>query len=836
VWQAVLRCLLLFSLLLAASNSQAFNNAYGDLTYWEQWAIDQNYTISNYVYSEGTTTGSDGEIGNEFVCIRDDVNQVIIGRPDVCGTYYNGLGYSFADITTDPTQLTLAPDIIDGITDNLTDQNLANWGGCDYTGQNRWAGYSGGYLPNCGADMINWGYGGHWVYRRHAIEQALKQAGVNVDGYQWEFKIKNYNANRTDQGGGPDQLLVQMNIWDKNNNRVHVKNWDYSYYIPTWTTYSGTELFSNPLVGENLSSWQIQMYGRDTGYWAGFYGPEMKVPEIRMIYSQNPCAIDPMLHPDCAGFVDAYTGYVYDQNCTANPLYDAGCPGYQQAYLTQQCNANPLYDPQCPGYQEAYYDQQCSYNPLYDSGCPGYQQAYYDQQCSADPLYDSGCPGYETAYYDQQCSANPLYDSGCPGYASAYYDQQCSIDPLYDSGCNGYAEAFYDQQCGINALYDSGCPGYEQAYYDQQCSINGLYDTGCPNYATAYFDYQCSIDALYSTECKGYADAYYSLQCSIDALYDTQCPGYADAYYDQQCGLDALYDSGCPGYEEKYFATYVQPNLEKQANESAGVSSDPTATTSTTANEATDLADDPVAALTQPSATGDSTVDSVLRETSNVSTNIGVGGVDTSAPAPEPAVQEVQTESSTDTEATAEAEPAGEMEELVASLDEGGSNEEVSESSDNVDESSDEGESDSGDSESGDGDSGKDSKDEGKSKSDSKGSKKKEMTKEDKEKAKREKMKEIATQRAMALAETMSNAASLEAQQAVQAQIAALINFVPGFNQYGQLGIPGVPFYPVEEIYQDKKIPENQKGLRNGLAQQLLHEKMVDMQYEKKEQ
>jgi hypothetical protein len=110
------------------------------------------------------------------------------------------------------------------------------------------------------------------------------------------------------------------------------------------------------------------------------------------------------------------------------------------------------------------------------------------------------------------------------------------------------------------------------------------------------------------------------------------------------------------------------------------------------------------------------------------------------------------------------------------------------------------------------------------------------MTKEDKEKAKREKMKEIATQRAMALAETMGQAASLEAQQAVQAQIAALINFVPGFNQYGQLGIPGVPFYPVEEIYQDKKIPENQKGLRNGLAQQLLHEKMVDMQYEKKEQ
>jgi hypothetical protein len=29
----------------------------------------------------------------------------------------------------------------------------------------------------------------------------------------------------------------------------------------------------------------------------------------------------------------------------------------------------------------------------------------------------------------------------------------------------------------------------------------------------------------------------------------------------------------------------------------------------------------------------------------------------------------------------------------------------------------------------------------------------------------------------------------------------------------------------------DKKIDDNKQGLRNGLAQQLLHEKMVDMQY-----
>lgn len=169
--------------------------------------------------------------------------------------------------------------------------------------------------------------------------------------------------------------------------------------------------------------------------------------------------------------------------------------------------------------------------------------------------------------------------------------------------------------------------------------------------------------------------------------------------------------------------------------------------------------------------------------------------------------------------ATETATAEQELEAELASLNDGGGNEEeVSESSDNVDESSDEGSDDSGNSESGDGDSGKDSKDQKSEKSP--------------EQQKRDKLKEIATQRAMMLAETMGQAASLEQQQAVQAQIAALINFVPGFNAYGQVGIPGGDMYADQPFYEDKQVPENQRGLRQGLAQQILHEKMVEQQYE----
>ena len=93
-------------------------------------------------------------------------------------------------------------------------------------------------------------------------------------------------------------------------------------------------------------------------------------------------------------------------------------------------------------------------------------------------------------------------------------------------------------------------------------------------------------------------------------------------------------------------------------------------------------------------------------------------------------------------------------------------------------------------------------------------------------------MKKIIKEKLKKLADDMGKAQSLEDQQALQRIIAALINYVPGFNAYGQLAIPGVDFYQPDEIYKDKKVPENLRGLRNGLASELLWNKMVDMQYE----
>ena len=90
-------------------------------------------------------------------------------------------------------------------------------------------------------------------------------------------------------------------------------------------------------------------------------------------------------------------------------------------------------------------------------------------------------------YRNNPCDLDTLYNPSCSGYAEAYaahlYDQSCIADSLFDIGCPNYATAYQDQQCKINPLYSVQCPNYQTAYFNQQCDLDPQYDIGCPNYS-----------------------------------------------------------------------------------------------------------------------------------------------------------------------------------------------------------------------------------------------------------------------------------------------------------------------------------------------------------------
>lgn len=94
------------------------------------------------------------------------------------------------------------------------------------------------------------------------------------------------------------------------------------------------------------------------------------------------------------------------------------------------------------------------------------------------------------------------------------------------------------------------------------------------------------------------------------------------------------------------------------------------------------------------------------------------------------------------------------------------------------------------------------------------------------EKEEEEKDREERLEKALAAAEN----AVMFSEAFAQAQMLESMNRAINMNQYYSATISGGTYNDSVQLI-DKEIPENKAGLRNGLAQQLLHEKMIDMQY-----
>ena len=75
-----------------------------------------------------------------------------------------------------------------------------------------------------------------------------------------------------------------------------------------------------------------------------------------------------------------------------------------------------------------------------------------------------------------------------------------------------------------------------------------------------------------------------------------------------------------------------------------------------------------------------------------------------------------------------------------------------------------------------------------------------------------------------------SNSVSMFAESLAVSIMFDTVNMATNINTYYDAVVPGGTYSESISLV-DKQLPENRKGLRNGLAQQLLHEKMVESQY-----
>jgi hypothetical protein len=101
-----------------------------------------------------------------------------------------------------------------------------------------------------------------------------------------------------------------------------------------------------------------------------------------------------------------------------------------------------------------------------------------------------------------------------------------------------------------------------------------------------------------------------------------------------------------------------------------------------------------------------------------------------------------------------------------------------------------------------------------------------EENKKDKEEEAEEKKRKYRLEKAM----TAKDASALFAESSIIQQMNALSDIAITAKGYYAASIPG-GVYPEITTLVDSKLPENKNGLRNGLAQQILHQQMIDSQY-----
>jgi len=339
----------------------------------------------------------------------------------------------------------------------------------------------------------------------------------------------------------------------------------------------------------------------------------------------------------------------------------------------------------------------------------------------------------------------------------------------------------------VGIVGDHSAGEYEQWFYND-VQVNGAvyWDSqGTEAVVIPVGESICSAEPLSSLICNYYPEAYadyiYNQNCAADPLYDVGCTGYWDAYYAQQCSINALYDTQCPGYQQAY--------LDQQCELDDGYSpSCPNYYLTVVVEE------EPVEIYVPP-------VQIVIPEVIIVSVVVA-----------EVIVLEVQEVAAV--EVVEEAPPLDIIEEVEAELEEAIA-EEVAENepSSEVDEEVAE----------------KEVIEEVVVVQAAKVATK-EPTKKEKMDAKQKKMRTIIANKLKSLAKEIGEAATLQVQKELQNYIIALLGYNSGFN--AGIGLVDSPFYPDEAMYEDKQIPENQRGLRNGLANQILHNKLVDLQWQ----
>jgi hypothetical protein len=95
--------------------------------------------------------------------------------------------------------------------------------------------------------------------------------------------------------------------------------YNYGYHIPNWTNFSGTRTYTSPYSLAALGNIQLAVTSKDSGFWAGYYGPELNNFNLSLNYKLDPCIGNALYSPTCPGYGAALIASISPTTSTNAP-------------------------------------------------------------------------------------------------------------------------------------------------------------------------------------------------------------------------------------------------------------------------------------------------------------------------------------------------------------------------------------------------------------------------------------------------------------------------------------------------------------------------------------
>ena len=162
-----------------------------------------------------------------------------------------------------------------------------------------------GALYDTNTDTIMFSYGLDTLVQTVGLQQALGGTGVQVHGYNYslDYRLMPNSVTHTDNLTASIWLTTSSGF---NTEATHLflSGQVSSGVNDQWNTISGTRNFELPYT--DPQSVTMRLEGRDGGFWAGYYGPEVRNVSLSVNYSFDPCASDPLYASTCPGYWQAF--------------------------------------------------------------------------------------------------------------------------------------------------------------------------------------------------------------------------------------------------------------------------------------------------------------------------------------------------------------------------------------------------------------------------------------------------------------------------------------------------------------------------------------------------